>query len=111
MTTASVCRVLGGSAVILADCSAIRTASVASHFIAPGLHQSRVTSHNSLLQRWRWIIRQLVLAGVRPLHFQLIEEQRRADNRRRRAADPIAHQRIVADRDQVAPYRPDVEFA
>src|SRR3981081_330206 len=35
---------IAGSAVILAGCSAIRTASVASHFIAPGLHQSRLTT-------------------------------------------------------------------
>jgi hypothetical protein len=44
--------------------------------------QELKTESRSLLQRRRRIIRQLVLARVRPLHFQFIEEQRRTDNRR-----------------------------
>src|SRR5438093_11933273 len=66
--------------------------------------------NRSLLQRRRRIIRQLVLTRVRPLHFQLIKQQRRTDNRRRRATGPVAYQRIVAYGDQIAPQRANVEL-
>src|SRR5712692_2074318 len=71
---------------------------------APGFLgcQSSVTDHQSLLQRWWRIIRQLVLARVRALHFELVKKQRRADDCRRNSAGPVAHERVIAGRDQIA---------
>src|SRR5277367_4782649 len=65
-----------------------------------------------LLFEWRsGILRQLVFAHVRALHFKLIEEQRRGNNRCRHAAASVAYQRIVPDGDEVAPQRANVELA
>src|SRR5580704_7528115 len=62
------------------------------------------------LQRRRRVVRQLVFTRVGALDFQLVEEQRRSDHRRRDSALSIAHQRIVADRHQVAPQRPHIQL-
>src|SRR6266478_1905001 len=70
----------------------------------------RLASYDLLLQRRRRIIWQLVLAGVRPLHFQLTEQQRRADNRRRCAAGSIAYQWIVTHGDQIIADRTNIQF-
>src|SRR5580698_3725435 len=58
-----------------------KTASAAPEILlAPGL----------LLQRRSRIVWQLVLAGVRALHFQFIEEQRRANDSCGHAAAAVA---------------------
>src|SRR5580704_11796128 len=56
-----------------------------------------------LLFQWRRrIFRQLVFAGVRALHLEFVEQQRRADNSRGHTAAAIADERIVTDGDKVA---------
>src|SRR5256885_52908 len=47
--------------------------------------------------RWRWIIRQFVLAGIRALDLELVKQERRADHGGGDSARAIADQRIVAD--------------
>src|SRR4029077_7056771 len=62
------------------------------------------------LERRRRIIRQLVLAGVGALYFELVEEQRGADNGGGDAAGAVADLRIVADSDQIAAQSADVKL-
>src|SRR5713101_371253 len=57
---------------------------------APRPH-SQGTSPLSLVKGRRRIVWQFVLARVRALHFQLVEKQRRADDRGWHAAQPVAH--------------------
>jgi len=52
-----------------------------------------VASPTSLCQRRRRIIRQLILAGIRTLHLQFIEEQGRRNHRGRNSAGAITDQR------------------
>src|SRR6267143_1534872 len=53
----------------------------------------------SLLQRRGRVVGEFVLAGVGALYFELVEEERRADDRCGDASGAIADQRIVADCD------------
>src|SRR5438093_9784715 len=56
-------------------------------------------------QRRSRILRQFVFAGISALHFQFVEEQRRADNGSGYTAHAVIHQGIVADGDQTAAQR------
>src|SRR5947207_1935865 len=60
--------------------------------------------------RWRRIIRQFVLAGIRALDFEFVKQERWADHGGGDSASAIADQRIVADRNQIAAQSARVEF-
>ena len=68
-------------------------------------------SNRAYFHRRRRILRQLVLALVRALHLQFIEQQRRSNHRGRQPACPVAHQRIVSRCAQIAAQRAHIQFA
>src|SRR5580693_3316092 len=90
-----------GRSQVLSFCSKCKTARTAPETLFI----------RGLLLQWRSrIVRQLVLAGVRALHFQLIKEQRRTNDSCGHAADAVADERVVADGDEIAPQGAHVEL-
>ncbi len=59
----------------------------------------------------RWIIGELLLAGVGALHFQFIKEKGRADDALRHRLQTIFHVRLFAGRDQTMAQSACVEIA
>src|SRR5882672_3531101 len=71
----------------------------------------RLQLQTPLFCEWRGrIVRELVFAGVGAFHLQLAEKQRWTDDRGGRAAAAVAHERIVADGDQVIADRANVQL-
>src|ERR1700682_6842284 len=58
----------------------------------------------------RRIVGQLVFAGIGALDFELVEKQRRANDRCSDSPGSVADQRVVADSNQVAAQRADIEL-